>query len=398
MGIKEIRNYRLGKRNLLSLMKQIIKNIINTVTPKWLKAVYRDAKIIAKKIYAFTIYKKSEKRNIFIVASPYHGNGGDIAIAIAQKKILQDNFPNDNIYDVDGKEYFIHYKAIKRICKPKDLFTFIGGGNFGNQYMLEESTRRHLVEHFPNNKIVMFPQSIYYVNGETGEKEKRITHDIFANHNNLIMSARDKYSFEMMKEYFPEHRVILVPDIVLYLEPQNTSLNDSLSQSSLRADEIGITIQNNNNRKGALICLRKDLEGILSESQKIQIESKLKTLFSKITNTDTWVDYKKIKTERETLLNSKLREFASSELVITDRIHGMIFATITGTPCIVLSNYNHKVKGAYEWIKDFGYIKYANDVDEVLKYLDEFQGEDLENRYKNIFSPYYEQLIEVCRE
>ena len=379
-------------------MKQIIKKVLNAMTPKGLKIFYSDAKIIAKKIYAFTIYKKSNRRNIFIIGSPSHGNGGDIAIAIAQKKILQDNFPDDNIYDVDGKEYFIHYKAIKRICKPKDLFTFIGGGNFGNQYMLEESIRRHLVEHFPNNKIVMFPQSIYYVNGELGEKEKQNTHDVFAKHRNLILSARDKYSFEMMKEYFPEHKVLLIPDVVLYLRP------------NIKEE-----------RNGVLICLRKDLEGILTTSQRNMIEAKLKSVFSKINHTDTWVDYKNNKAERETLLNNKLKEFASSDLVITDRIHGMIFAAITGTSCIVLSNYNHKVKGAFEWIKDLSYIKYANDVEEVLKHIDVFKNnlalsqEDVPQKscvvchevsevvlkkyeYKNKFNSYYKQLIEACRE
>ncbi len=37
-------------------------------------------------------------------------------------------------------------------------------------------------------------------------------------------------------------------------------------------------------------------------------------------------------------LNSKFAEFLSSGLVITDRLHGMIFAAITGTPCIALDN------------------------------------------------------------
>lgn len=42
---------------------------------------------------------------------------------------------------------------------------------------------------------------------------------------------------------------------------------------------------------------------------------------------------------------NKYIKFRECELVITDRIHGMIFAAITGTPCIALSNY--KIKGTY---------------------------------------------------
>lgn len=333
---------------------------------------------IFKRIFS---YKKSNNRNIFIIGTPSHGNGGDIAITLAQLEILKKFFPNDNIYDVSGTEYYLHYYPIKHICKKKDIFTFIGGGNFGNQYMLEEGIRRHLVKHFPNNKIIMFPQSVYYTKNDTGEKEKQITHEILKKHKKVILSARDKYSYSMMKEYFPEHKTLLIPDIVFYLEPKIQA-----------------------KRKGASICLRKDLEGLLSDNQKKMIETKLNTVFSKVTYTDTWVDYNGEKQQRKILLNNKLKEFASSELVVTDRIHGMIFATITGTPCIVLPNYNHKVKGAYDWINDFGYIKYANDVDEVLKYIDELKktwittSKAHNDNCKNMFNSYYDELMEECRE
>ena len=53
--------------------------------------------------------------------------------------------------------------------------------------------------------------------------------------------------------------------------------------------------------------------------------------------------------------------------MITDRLHGMVFCAITGTPCIVLSNNHHKVKGTYEWIKHLDYIKYVTDIAEVMK-------------------------------
>ena len=32
---------------------------------------------------------------------------------------------------------------------------------------------------------------------------------------------------------------------------------------------------------------------------------------------------------------------------MTDRLHGMIFSVITGTPCIVFDNFNSKIKNAY---------------------------------------------------
>ena len=54
--------------------------------------------------------------------------------------------------------------------------------------------------------------------------------------------------------------------------------------------------------------------------------------------------------------------FARSEIVITDRLHGMIFAAITGTKCIVLNSKSPKIKGCFEWIKDLKYIYFLNEI------------------------------------
>lgn len=51
-----------------------------------------------------------------------------------------------------------------------------------------------------------------------------------------------------------------------------------------------------------------------------------------------------------------------AQLVITDRLHAMIFAAITETPCIAMDNKSKKVKGVYEWIRDLPYVQYADDI------------------------------------
>jgi len=49
--------------------------------------------------------------------------------------------------------------------------------------------------------------------------------------------------------------------------------------------------------------------------------------------------------------------------VITDRLHGMIFAFITGTPAIVLPNNNGKIEHSYDWISECGYICFLRSVE-----------------------------------
>ena len=71
--------------------------------------------------------------------------------------------------------------------------------------------------------------------------------------------------------------------------------------------------------------------------------------------------------ERENALNAKFAQFSGAELVITDRLHGMIFCAITGTPCIVFDSKSPKVRGCYEWIKHLDYIRFADKPEDIAE-------------------------------
>ena len=66
-------------------------------------------------------------------------------------------------------------------------------------------------------------------------------------------------------------------------------------------------------------------------------------------------------------------QFSSSKLVVTDRLHGMIFSAITNTPCICFDNKNGKVSAQYEWIRNNSYVKLVDGLDgfcDVLRSFD----------------------------
>ena len=70
----------------------------------------------------------------------------------------------------------------------------------------------------------------------------------------------------------------------------------------------------------------------------------------------------------------------------------MIFAAITGTPCIALSNY--KIKGTYQWILDLEYIKFTDDIGKISELMDDLKK--VKNiKYDNKFlMKYYNKIIE----
>ena len=85
--------------------------------------------------------------------------------------------------------------------------------------------------------------------------------------------------------------------------------------------------------------------------------------------------------KREEELKRKFNEFKSAKLIVTDRLHGMVFAAITGTNCIVINSKSPKMKGCYDWIKDLDYIAFIDDVENIDKIIDNFP--DYPHEYDN---------------
>lgn len=74
---------------------------------------------------------------------------------------------------------------------------------------------------------------------------------------------------------------------------------------------------------------------------------------------------------RMDMVNDKLNEISKAKLVITDTLHCMVSATITGTPCIAFDNLSGKVKNVYKWIESLGYVRFCEDVSELNQLLNE---------------------------
>lgn len=88
-----------------------------------------------------------------------------------------------------------------------------------------------------------------------------------------------------------------------------------------------------------MLCLRNDLEKTRTEQQEKEIRRVAGGIFGDdVCDTDMCVDHMILPQNRADELNSKYEQFKHAQLVITDRLHGMIFAAITGTPCVVINS------------------------------------------------------------
>jgi pyruvyl transferase EpsI len=296
-----------------------------------------------------------DERRIFIFLAADYGNLGDVAITYAQHKFLNAYFPECIVTEIPISKTLEGVAFVKKVIKSNDLITTVGGGNMGDLYESIELYRRLIIKYFNKNQIISFPQTIDFKDDNNGKKALNKSIKTYSKHPNLTLIAREHKSFEYYNGHFPKNNILLTPDIVL-------SQNQSIPQSK---------------RDGAIVCLRDDKEKKLTNDQEIKLVNLLKNEFSSVTLRDTHIDGQGLSLKnRVTSLKLIWSDFKKAEVVITDRLHGMIFCYITGTPALVFLNNNHKVKSSYFWINDAPHIRLVEDLAEhsIHKALQEVKG------------------------
>lgn len=312
---------------------------------KFLKVVSAWMRIILTTKW-IRLFKKS-KKIIFFIATPIYSNLGDQAIVYAQRHLLDDAGMGKNIVEVTTAQYYWLRKQLLHIVHPNDIIIIDGGGNMGTLWMVEEQKMRQIVHDYPQNAIFIFPQTIFFEDSDWGREEKRISKEVYCAHKNLTLFCRDEGSFAFAQREFMKTQTFYTPDMVMYLNG----------------------ISSRANRSGVKLCLRDDIEKncdnhFLEIVNSFCKKSRMDTL---MLTTHCFGRLNFI--SRKYYLREKWKEFSSAKLVITDRLHGMIFSALTGTPCIALDNQSHKVKGGYKWISYLPYIFYCENKEELRNSL-----------------------------
>lgn len=304
-------------------------------------------------------------KKLIVMGISHHGNIGDSAISIAQETLLKKCFPNYEIFEIQEKHLDICAHRVKNMINDEDIILLQGGGNIGDIYDKPERGRREVIKLYPNNKIIIFPQTAYFSDTGKGRKELEISKQIYNSHKNLIIMAREEKTYNFMKEHFYNAKVYFTPDVVM-----------SLIKKS------------NKERKGALLLLRSDKEKVLEDDKIEVIKELVNEKFEEYTLSDTYLAVGMVNVGgniRDKLLEEKFNQFQTAEITITDRLHGMIFAAITETPCVVFGNFNHKVIESYKWLKNLEYISFCDNIDNIEEHINKVVNAKNRN-YDNLFA------------
>lgn len=261
----------------------------------------------------------------FLMGTPFHTNIGDRAIAHAEIDFIASLGDARRIIEVPFGEDISQLDI-----RESDVIVLHGGGNFGDIWPDEEEYRQHVVARYSQKKIVLMPQTMFFANEESLRKSV----DVYSRCTDLTLIARENVSYEMMKRNFTKNSVELLPDIVLSLKPTRPFIRKK--------------------RSYALFAIRRDIEKTIPDSYVHRAEDVLRyeAGIDDFIYSDMHCD------EREAMMNShkfiteyKINQFKGAKIVVTDRLHGMVFAAITGTPCLVFGSKTQKTKGVYELLK-----------------------------------------------
>ncbi|OAA26596.1 hypothetical protein AT15_06465 [Kosmotoga arenicorallina S304] len=345
---------------MLNFSKSLIRKLLEYKT----KIAYRNRTKL--------LFKNKKERSLILIFTPEHSNLGDHAIALAERRFLKAYFPTFNIIEISGRHYKFDWKHIKRYISKNDLILIHGGGFLGTLWIHNEKVFRNILSTFPDNEIIVFPQSIYFSKDEFGRRQMEISKKYYEGHSKLTLCVRDLSSLEFIKNYFSGVKnVLFLPDMVTYL---------NLSKPK-------------RNRDGVILCFREDREKVFSKEQVKMIEDELNCKGVKFRYTCTISKYPVDINMRKLELEKKFEEFKTSKLVLTDRLHGMLFSAITGTPCIALNNISGKVKGGYEWIKYLRYVRFADNFEDIKKYINEFFQDENAYIYENTYLKKYFDIL-----
>lgn len=319
-------------------------------------------------------HQERNASSAILIATPIHGNLGDQAIVFAQCEFLADNFPGLAVFEIQRYQYELAKEEIAKLVRPNDLVVIDGGGNVGTLWPEENDKMNDIIRRFAGNPIVVFPQTAFFSDTEDGFECERRTAEAYASNLRLVFFSRDKATYEKINAMDAVDVNLFVPDIVLY---HNATLHME--------------------RHGALLCLRDDKERTAPDGAQSFLCDALVARGLSVSEATTVVGRPKRIGEgnRAEVLAAKWVEFGSAEVVVTDRLHGMIFSAITGTPCVALDNVSHKVSQGYEWIKGIKNIRVAAEIDEVPALLDEVLAAGPCAYDRAPLTPYHEMMREA---
>lgn len=225
---------------------------------------------------------------VYLIGVPENGNIGDLAIEYFSKKFLKARFPMSSLVLVE------EFHSLPLKMNDDDIVYFQGGGNIGDIYNSINSYRLQAISRFPDNKKIILPQTVNYLNDYNLLGDISKIKDFSSN---LEVQVRDQASYDKLISFKPSFKVSLHKDMV-------DNIENFKSFKHVKTGKIGY-------------CFRNDVEGNSNISSNISMMAGSRSIPEE---------------DREKIVLDKINEINSYAEIYTDRLHCYIIAHNLGIP------------------------------------------------------------------
>jgi pyruvyl transferase EpsO len=280
---------------------------------------------------------------------PYYANVGDTLIWQGTLDLLK-VLPHKCLYSSSKENY----------VKPnigKDVIILLqGGGNFGDLWYICQEFRLKILNDFPDNKIILLPQSIHYNSNDT----LLVDANVFNKHKNLTMCFRDRNSLNIADQYFTNSNHVFVPDMAFYMDMNQW-------KKYIKPAEQGKILfldrrdhEKNKNENYRIIPVgaeNRDWPTMENEHMGFLLNLLLRigARFSR-----KMVDFIYQRKLRIQYIKEGVEFISAYDYIYTTRLHAGVLAFMLEKSFTFFDNSYGKNKGVYEaWLKDVETIKFA---------------------------------------
>lgn len=239
--------------------------------------------------------------------TPAHRNLGD---ALQHFQIVHWLGHHYKDWSVETVFYFAPPEALKEIIRDDDVIALQSSGGMGDTYMTMETVKRRVVQDFPSHRIIMFPQTVFY----RDEQIRQTSADIYSRHANLTIMARDYRSYEILKWMLPDGDTLVMPDFVFSMAVDHDYL--AALQRAPDAKPL-LILRKDKERNGPA---HKAVQWCVKDAQRMDLVYPKTRRCREMEAPDFW--------------GPALADMAKARYLVTDRMHGMIFAAVMHIPCV----------------------------------------------------------------
>lgn len=302
------------------------------------------------KIIENNLHQEVNGKDIILLDVPLFINIGDTLIWEGTRQFL-------NSHNIRSLEEIPFDDFDFRKLPIDTVLLLSGGGDFGDLYPIYNSFRRKVVRAYPNNRIIVLPQSIHY--NDIRELGKDIL--TFNSHNNLLIIGRDEISYDFILNNF-KCETLLLPDMAFCI---NLSWINSLKKESLK---FGLFLKRTDDELNKHYNYEEFVPSFCETHDWPTVENNqhlfpnifLKFIyhlsFNKKSKFKMWYGINHFRLNRIKLGVQFVSQYS---IIYTTRLHVAILCMLLGKQIVIFDNNYGKNSSFYNtWLKDLNGIKF----------------------------------------